>query len=50
MNPVFGVILSALLLSESGTPELWRVVVSLILIAAGIITVNLQTKGQGSIE
>ena len=50
MNPVFGAILSALLLSESGTPEPWRVVVSLILIAAGIITVNLQTKGQGSRE
>ena len=40
MNPVFGVILSALLLSESGTLEIWRVSLSLALIAAGIIIVN----------
>lgn len=47
MNPVFGVVLSALLLSEAGTLEVWRIVLSLLLIAAGIITVNLSSTGQG---
>lgn len=44
MNPVFGVILSALLLSENGTTELWRIIVSLVLIASGIIIVNYNKK------
>lgn len=40
MNPIFGVILSALLLSERSAAGLWQIITALILIAAGIITVN----------
>ena len=43
MNPVFGVILSALFLSEGSTAEPWRVTVSLILVVLGIVTVNIKT-------
>ena len=44
MNPVFGVILSALLLGESGTLRDWRVPAALILVCAGIFLVNMRKK------
>jgi drug/metabolite transporter (DMT)-like permease len=40
MNPVFGVILSALLLSEKSPAGAVKTVIALLLVAAGIITVN----------
>lgn len=40
MNPVFGVILSSVFLSESGMSDTSRVIISLLLISAGIIIVN----------
>ncbi len=40
MNPVFGVILSALLLSEKSPAGAVKTVTALLLVAAGIITVN----------
>lgn len=40
MNPVFGVILSALLLGESNTLRDWRIPAALVLVCAGIIFVN----------
>ncbi|MBQ3427547.1 MAG: DMT family transporter [Clostridia bacterium] len=40
MNPVFGVILSAIILSETGSFSAIQLMLSLALIAAGIITVN----------
>lgn len=40
MNPVFGVILSALILAETGSFSPVQLIVSLALVAAGIITVN----------
>ena len=43
MNPVFGVILSAVFLSEGSTAEPWRVIISLMLVVLGIITVNLKS-------
>ena len=46
MTPVSGVILSALLLGESGTLE-WQYAVSLLLVSAGIVIVNYK-KGSGS--
>ncbi|SHM30419.1 Permease of the drug/metabolite transporter (DMT) superfamily [Ruminococcus flavefaciens] len=50
MNPVFGVILSYLLLSERSDAGLYRVAVALILVAAGIITVNLSPKRGSSVK
>ncbi|MBR1593111.1 MAG: EamA family transporter [Ruminococcus sp.] len=44
MNPVFGVILSAVFLSEGSTAEPWRVIISLILVVLGIVTVNLKSN------
>lgn len=40
MNPVFGVILSALLLSEKAPAGIIRTVIALLLVVTGIITVN----------
>ena len=40
MKPVFGVILSSVFLSESGMSDTARVIISLLLISAGIIIVN----------
>lgn len=40
MNPVFGVILSAILLGESAEMDVLRTVVSLILVICGIVIVN----------
>ena len=40
MNPVFGVILSALLLSEKPPAGPLRTVAALVLVAAGIVIVN----------
>lgn len=40
MNPVFGVILSAILLAESAVIEPWRAVAALVLISVGIVIVN----------
>ena len=42
MNPVFGVILSAVLLSENNSASPLRIIISLLLITIGIITVNIQ--------
>ena len=43
MNPVFGVILSAVLLHESGNTGVLRTIVSLLLVIAGIIIVHINT-------
>lgn len=40
MNPVFGVVLSALLLSESSAIAPWRAAAALALVSAGIVVVN----------
>ena len=40
MNPVFGVILSAILLAEGAVIEPWRAVAALALISVGIVIVN----------
>ena len=45
MNPVFGVILSYILLSERSDAGPYRVAASLIFVAAGIIIVNIAPKG-----
>ena len=42
MTPVFGVILSKLILTESGSVSTLNVLVALVLICAGIITLNYQ--------
>lgn len=42
MNPVFGVILSVLLLSETEVISISRALIALILVTAGIITVNIK--------
>lgn len=44
-NPVFGVILSALILKE-GTAFNWQSIVALLLVCAGIITVNFEMKSK----
>jgi hypothetical protein len=46
MNPVFGVILSFLLLSERSEAGAFRVAAALVLVALGIIIVNLPTTVQ----
>jgi len=43
MNPVFGVVLSAILLSEGSVIEPWRAVAALALISVGIVIVNRAT-------
>ena len=43
MNPVFGVILSMLLLGENGTTNIFRTLLSLLLVIGGIIIVNINT-------
>lgn len=43
MNPVFGVVLSAILLSESSAIAPWRAMAALALVSAGIIVVNRAT-------
>ena len=48
MNPVFGVILSALMLSESNNAGPVRIVISLLLITVGIITVNTPKNKQNT--
>ena len=50
MNPVFGVVLSALLLSEKSPAGPLRTVLALLLVAAGIITVNAGFKKRKSTE
>ena len=50
MNPVFGVILSALLLSERSAAGLWQIITALVLIAAGIITVNSSPKKKYEVD
>lgn len=45
MNPVFGVILSYLLLSERSEAGPYRVAAALLLVAAGIIIVNISSDG-----
>lgn len=50
MNPVFGVVLSALLLSERSPAGPLRTVLALLLVAAGIITVNAGFKKRESTE
>lgn len=44
MTPVFGVILSKLMLTESSTVSIFNVLIALLLICSGIITVNYQKK------
>ncbi len=44
MNPIFGVILSYLILSEKSRSGLWGMVAALVLVTAGIIIVNLPAK------
>lgn len=39
-NPIFGVLLSLILLGEGGTVSLWRAGISLVLVAVGIVLVN----------
>lgn len=46
MNPVFGVILSALLLSEKSAAGPAQITVALLLVTAGIITVNRTTSAK----
>lgn len=43
MNPVFGVILSMLLLGENGNTNIFRTLLSLLLVIGGIIIVNINT-------
>lgn len=43
-NPIFGVLLSVILLGESSTVPMWRAAVSLLLVVVGIITVNLSQQ------
>lgn len=43
-NPIFGVLLSVVLLGESSAVPIWRAAVSLMLVAVGIITVNLSQQ------
>ena len=40
MNPVFGVVLSAVLLGEGGSLPVLQCVVALVLVAVGIVIVN----------
>ena len=47
MNPVFGVILSAILLAEGAVIEPWRAVAALVLISVGILVVLLQVTDDG---
>ena len=47
MNPVFGVLLSALLLDETDSLG-WKCIVALLLVAFGIYIVNRQTKGEAN--
>jgi len=42
MTPVFGVILSKIMLTESSNVSLWNVLIALMLICAGIFTLNYQ--------
>jgi drug/metabolite transporter (DMT)-like permease len=44
MNPVFGVILSFLILSEKSDADVFKVITALILVTAGIITINFSPK------
>lgn len=44
MNPVFGVVLSALLLSETEIISIPKAIIALVFITIGIITVNLNNK------
>jgi drug/metabolite transporter (DMT)-like permease len=44
MNPVFGVILSALLLNEGSVLDPATAIISLVLVSAGIIIVNRPAK------
>ena len=46
MNPVFGVILSAILLGESAGMDVLRTVIALFLVICGIITVNINLKNE----
>jgi drug/metabolite transporter (DMT)-like permease len=48
MTPVFGVLLSLLLLGDEGNPMTWATAVSLVLVCAGIITVNGGDDGERS--
>jgi drug/metabolite transporter (DMT)-like permease len=50
MNPVFGVILSFLLLSERSEAGPFKVAAALVLVAAGIIIVNLPSSESASTE
>ena len=50
MNPVFGVILSYLLLSERSGAGVYKVIAALVLVAAGIVTVNTASDKQKSSE
>lgn len=44
MNPVFGVILSAIFLGENGIFDITKIIISLLLVAFGIIVVNYSRK------
>ena len=44
MTPVFGVILSEIILTESSTVSLFNILTALVLTCVGIITINYQKK------
>lgn len=44
MNPVFGVILSAIFLGESGQALTWNTLAALVLVCLGIYVVNREKK------
>lgn len=48
LNPVFGVILSALLLGEASAAGALQVAVALVLVSAGIVLVNVAPKAAGT--
>lgn len=46
MNPVFGVLLSALILHEKSQAALWKIIIALLLVCTGICLVNVPEKKQ----